>query len=149
MNIEKEFVPYELAVELKQLGFDEPCLTYYFSNGDLNDASEEDYTLFPGDPRFYSDTNSSLMQYAEGELKNNAISAPLFQQAFRWFREKHGLSGWVNEAYSGSPRSAVISIKSEKGLDYLSSQMIVGYHETYEEAELASLKKLIEIVKNR
>jgi hypothetical protein len=25
----KEFVPYEQALQLKELGFDEPCLGYY------------------------------------------------------------------------------------------------------------------------
>ena len=27
----KEFIPYEEALELKRLGFDEPCLTYYYN----------------------------------------------------------------------------------------------------------------------
>ena len=27
--MEKEFVPYELAVKLKELGFDEECFGYY------------------------------------------------------------------------------------------------------------------------
>ena len=29
MKTEKEFIPYELALELKQLGFVEPCFAYY------------------------------------------------------------------------------------------------------------------------
>ena len=27
--MEKEFVPYELALRMKALGFDEPCFGYY------------------------------------------------------------------------------------------------------------------------
>ena len=30
--MEKEFVPYEQALELKELGFDEPCLAYLKPN---------------------------------------------------------------------------------------------------------------------
>ena len=28
----KEFVPYEQVLELKELGFDEPCFKYYVDN---------------------------------------------------------------------------------------------------------------------
>ena len=31
-NMKKEFVPYNLSIRLKALGFDEPCLDY-FANG--------------------------------------------------------------------------------------------------------------------
>jgi hypothetical protein len=34
--MEKEFIPYNLALELKDLGFDEPCFGYYEPNGDLD-----------------------------------------------------------------------------------------------------------------
>ena len=44
--MKKEFVPYEQSLALKELGFDEPCLTYYFSDGAFNDAAEEDDTLY-------------------------------------------------------------------------------------------------------
>lgn len=30
-NLEKEFVPYQEALELKELGFDEPCFGWYQS----------------------------------------------------------------------------------------------------------------------
>lgn len=58
--MEKEFIPYELAVKLKELGFDEPCLKSYGTDGLLNENDHEMY-----------------------------LSAPTFSQAFRWFREKH------------------------------------------------------------
>ena len=138
--MKKEFVSYEIALELKQLGFDEPCLTYYFSDGVFNDAAEEDYTLHPGDPRFHSDTNSSLAEYLENELKYKAVAAPTFSQAFRWFRENHKLHQVV--------------LADEKGkYDIIVGERIsgscLGQYETYEEAELECLVKLIEIVKER
>ena len=30
--MEKEFVPYELALRMKQLGFEEPCVAHWFNN---------------------------------------------------------------------------------------------------------------------
>ena len=61
----KEFVSYEQALALKELGFDEPCM----SSRDINNG--------------------------EG-----LIQLPLYQQAFRWFREKHNLIGLVEGGYN-------------------------------------------------
>ena len=121
----KEFVPYDLAIQLKELGFDEPCLVTYH---------KELHTIIP--------------IYAE-YTNQDVIKAPLYQQAFRWFREKHDLFGCIDlQAYS--PSHWFIRIDKIEINDYLyhSEDENVKYN-TYEEAELACLKKLIEIVKNK
>ena len=68
--MEKEFVPYEQALALKELGFDEPCFGWYGPTGILNDWDKTD-TL-----------------------------APTYSQAFRFFREKHNLIGLVEGGYA-------------------------------------------------
>jgi len=128
--IDKEFVPYELALALKQLGFDEPCFKYIYTGDTGNNVN------IPCEV-----TPSSAKNYNEDDL---SVSTPTFSQAFRWFRENYGLSGWVNESFVGSSQG-VISIKSEIGLKYHTA--VTKLFDTYEEAELACLKKLIEIVK--
>jgi hypothetical protein len=151
--MDKEFVPYEPSLALKELGFDEPCLTYYFSDGAFNDAAEEDDTLHPGDPRFYSDTNSSLAEYRENELKYKAISAPTFSQAFRFFREKYNLD--IDISRNDQKMIDYVERKGEKYLPkysygYSNGTFIrIGTCMKYEEAELACLLKLIEIVKEK
>ena len=62
--MKKEFVPYELAVRLKSLGFDEEGLGTYSVSGQV--LPLKPYTT-----------------------ESKAI---LFQQAFRWFRENHKLN---------------------------------------------------------
>ena len=91
----KEFIPYEQALELKKLGFDEPTSFYWEDNVIRPLPMKDEVCAF----HFNRHTRT----------ENEWICAPLYQQAFRWFREKHG--------------------------------------RTYEEAELACLNKLIEIVK--
>ena len=116
--MDKEFVPHELALELKQLGFDEPCLGYYIAS-----------TLFISNDTVYNSTDISV------------IKAPLFQQSFRWFREKYDL-------YADIYR---IGKKFNAGIEDMnigSSKETVVEGVDYEEAELACLKKLIELVKN-
>ena len=64
--MEKEFVPYELALRLKALGFDEPCIGYYNSNKKWSTKHDE-YEV-------YFIENSKWI--------DPACSAPTFSQAF-------------------------------------------------------------------
>ena len=125
--MEKEFIPYEQALSLKELGFDEPCFSYYY-NRELSFGARTSY----------------------GEV----VEAPTFSQAFRWFREKYrliiqyipyeleNLDNYLElhhkfkiseyDGYRGGRRNTVETILTED----------------YEEAELECLKELIEIVKD-
>ena len=112
----REFVPYEQALALKELGFDEPCLMYY------------DYSW-------------TLVESGVYECK-----ALLYQQAFRWFREKYGLPShiatyWQHDWNNYSYQYYFVQDKVEwNGIEH---------YKTYEEAELECLKKLIEITKTK
>jgi hypothetical protein len=128
--INKDFTQPTEAFELKQLGFDEPCFKFYIETGELIPASySKEGTIYP--------SNSDLLP--------EWTASPTYSQAFRWFREKYGLSGWINESFIGDSRQGVISIKSEIGLKYY--QTTTKLFDTYEEAELECLKELIKIVK--
>ena len=133
------FVPQEISKQLRELGFNEPCIAYYDKDGDLLGdigINEDIDNLY---------RNSYFVIYKD--FSESEYTAPLYQQAFRWFREKYGLSGWVNESFTGSSRQGVISIKSEIGLKYYPTT--TKFFDIYEEAELACLNKLIEIVKTK
>jgi hypothetical protein len=60
--MENEFVSYEQAVALKELGFDERCLGWYSSFDKLLEIGNVRHSFY--------------------------TLAPIKQQAFRWFREK-------------------------------------------------------------
>ncbi len=65
--------------------------------------------------------------------------------AFRWFREKYNIDISINTVYSKYNENT--SKKYGGVTDNESVFTNVGFYETYEEAELACLQKLIEIVK--
>jgi hypothetical protein len=67
--------------------------------------------------------------------------APTYSQAFRWFREKYGLYGHTFSIGNNETKK----IHFTNNID---SRENVFYN-TYEEAELECLKKLIEIVKQK
>lgn len=126
--MEKEFVPYDESLELKTFGFDEPCV-YYIDKD--NNSYIYNFQTHPD-------------EFIEG-CGVNVIPTPTFSQAFRWFREKYNLEGY--------PICVRIDSKRLKAYQYViisnnyQSFQQLGDYSTYEEAELACLKKLISIVK--
>lgn len=125
------FVPYELAVKLKELGFDEDCLTCYCKH--WKDLEIYLWKINQPDYGNYWDLNSK-------------VEAPLWQQAFDWFREKHNLSYCV--AFNGSESYYWwITECKEFGLDINSIDELDFF--TYQEARQACLEKLIELVENK
>jgi hypothetical protein len=116
--MEKEFVPYELALRMKQLGFEEPCFMYWWKG-------ENGYIL---------------TDLIDGEARTNDFKAPLFQQAFRWFREKYGLDYEIPYAGNKGEYHAFVE-KYVYGNNRNNPSVF-----TYEDAQQECLIKLIEIV---
>jgi hypothetical protein len=123
----KEFIKYEQALELKELGFNEPCFGLY---------APPSKTVF-------------LHHYGLLSAKEQ-ILAPLYQQAFRWFREKYNILATVYSNASGYLYEWHDSIGgTHRGWSEYKGPNDGGVWDTYEEAELACLNKLIEIVKKQ
>lgn len=138
MSLENEFVKYEQALALKELGFNESCLAYFHG----------------GKPIKFSLTdkikNKSKIARVKRNNKNGytvyLCTAPLYQQAFRWFREKYKLvnyieyyAEWNFEIFRIDDKIA--EVQDDVNVDYTFKGG------TYEEAELECLKKLIELCK--
>ena len=152
----KDFTLYPEALELKQLGFAEPCLASYYHAGRRLDICE---------------------YINHGEY---TVLAPTYSQAFRFFREKYDLHVQIRkENYFQERKYEYYHFDISKGeenditkqedllykiLDEC-SQDISGNHlndemyfklifekefafKTYEEVEFACLRHLIKTVKN-
>ena len=131
--MEKEFITYEQALELKGLGFNEPCFGWFRS------------TLIPSNfTEYFLETefgmNESPSDWVNSNFLDKTCSAPLYQQAFRWFREKYNYSSYIKEATKDKYRFYIEKFDEK----FYNSEIL-----THEEAELECLKKLIEIVKNK
>ena len=137
-DLEKEFVPYEQALALKELGFNEPCFGYYLCKNSALGVYLEITTEW-----------IDLLPYDSSSCK-----VPTFSQAFRWFREKYGYSHSItqHEIIEGQTDLLYIDESEEfQDIRWLArvEPDFIKIFETYEEAELECLKKLIEIVKNK
>ena len=127
--MEKEFVNYNQALKLKELGFDEPCFGFYqLEYGEIRPTMVDD------------DEQYRLTGYRtckNSEIPKHYTSAPTFSQAFGWFREK----GYDVKVQKESPGLYF-------GFYWNGAAWIMVGNGTYEASELACLDKLIEIAEN-
>ncbi|NBW38610.1 MAG: hypothetical protein EBR30_27045 [Cytophagia bacterium] len=130
--MKKEFIPYEQALALKELGFDEPC----FGLWNLNNGKHEVDII-------------GVCKYSK-EFKYREVLAPTFSQAFKWFREKYDILATVYSNASGYLYEWSDNVGgTHRGWSNDEGPNNGGVWDTYEEAELACLKKLIEIAQSK
>jgi hypothetical protein len=127
----KDFTEYQEALDLKQLGYNEPCLGYWRNENKPNPLTVGQYT-----------TKEDMEYEISGQdechnFKNIIALAPTYSQAFRWFRENYP---HLNFGFDK------IHPESEN-YHYHINYKWEFFEGSYEEAELECLKKLIEIVK--
>ena len=127
--MENEFVPYKQSLELKELGFDDNCFCIY--NREMKIRFNNLHN--PID----RDKNAKLTS------NNGRYPAPLYQQAFRWFRENYDLSGLIEIGTHEFSYQIFKNGNRQLGIEP------IKYNGNYEEAEFECLKKLIEIVKTK
>ena len=149
--MEKEFIPYEQALALKELGFDEPCLAYYRKNNTelyFGEGFELVTREYRRNVMYYPLKNS---RYIAGSNAPDGYyyltTSPTFSQAFRWFREKYGLIPNIHSIYEDETYTKIKFWFWFGNYEDDSDDEV--FYKTYEEAELECLKKLIEIVKNK
>ncbi len=122
----ENFLQYEEALALKKLGFDEPCLHYV-------DKENEGYIYnFQCHPK-------EFIEWCACDV----IKSPLYQQAFRWFDENSEYQGFI----TGSIKENAFDweIRTDGKVVAECDQ----YYIIRQEAELACIEKLIEIVKTK
>jgi hypothetical protein len=134
-----EFVSYEVALKLKELDFDEPCLCAYDKNEMLYHSHITD--------KLFTILNSNL---------SNQYSAPLYQQVFRWFRKQFN--------WQSSIEATKDQLDHELGYNYWiwNSETGEEYHTmpknrpfggwcftTFEQAQIECIKELISTIKNQ
>ena len=134
--MEKEFVPYDESLALKELGFNEKCFgKYYYVR------EHEVYDPRKGEDFIFGDNNRIMLRdypcnYGYDSNEITVCPAPIFSQAFRWL---------------------LVLLNKNK---YFSNKWTISYNEDYSslflggcnmgvfKTETECLKKLIEISRN-
>lgn len=114
----EQFVPYELALKLKELGFNEDYLGVWMKDRSL---------------------------VIKGEQLYDDIKAPLWQQVFDWFRCQYSLHTEIR-SYTAERFTFVIQ-ELKNTVKYIEYGGINNTFKTYQEARQSCLLKLIELCK--
>lgn len=139
-KITEQFVPYKQAKELQELGF----------KFDFTDYNLSPYAKYV---EGYPEEGLRGVWLDENTPSQGYIYALLYSQAFDWFREKYKLMIAINVSSAGYYLSF---FKDEKFQYYFEVKIgeesylrMKAYYITYQEAQLACLDKLIELVKDK
>jgi hypothetical protein len=132
-----ELLLFDEAVALYELGMHEPnpCFGCYHT----------------GNKPFLSIAN---LYEINGFSEEDMIPAPTYGQAFKWFRDKHGLYAEIELDQTMEPKFC-FSINWYKETDLtvewinMTDRPEFFLEYSYEKAELSCLRRLIEIVKQR
>ena len=132
MKIREQFCSYEIAKELKELGFNEECIFVYNS--------------FKALKHVIAGTNSDIDDYISINKYDDRLLAPLYQQIFDWFRNKKVLieittvdswDSWQTTIYMEDCMAPFFVAYSNNGYEF----------ETYELAREFAILKAIELIK--
>jgi len=148
-HLNSDFIPYELSLKLFELGMDDKFEYgeysiyghYYKRRSNLNKNDDNLYPLDIG----YVEYNQNFEQW---NPESYGI-APLWQQAFDWFREKHQIHIFIETHYDEEffPKFDQTSHPHKIDTDVI--RKILPKCKTIEEARYEGLKRLIEIIEKK
>lgn len=115
--MEKEFVSYDIALKLKELGFNEGCLAYYRFDNKFDNPKEPSLAFITiklkeeKNPELTSNNNFSGFEN---------VAAPLWQQCLDWFRKNYYMHVEISRHENGW--GSYISIETFK------DRFVKGYY---------------------
>lgn len=124
--MKNQFITYGIALKLKELGFDGKCFGYFHIRTKV---------------WYLSETGESLSICKNSLLSGAFISAPLWQQVFRWLREVHDLNISINIMVDG--RYNGYNVEFRKGRKYITEYMCAHTYDRAMEVAVNIAMKLI------
>jgi hypothetical protein len=160
------FVPYDIALGLKEIDFDVPCIAYYRID-EINRTGDIRLNYSPRGKDIDAETLRYCDEYKR-HLKARHVCgyiyfmrrhrfvavAPTWDQVFEWFRNKFDWEFCINRRPKGVIEASKHSLKPYSW--YISNDQsnpsipsdCFGQTDTYKEAQIACLQRMIEQVKS-
>ena len=123
--MKEQFVPYEIALSLKEAGFNEPCLAFYKSNHELEPYNHYIKGVFVGC------TTESISKLLDGEDMRYKAIAPLYKQATDWLEDEYGI------------HISIKKVRVDKIPDYM-----YEFKLQITDTEISANDQFIEVIKN-
>lgn len=120
-TIQKQFVPYKIALAIKELGFNEMCIATFDEDKDFDLQNfEQNYDTFP----------------------SHIIAIPLWQQVIDWLREKYDINIVIHKCCH-------TDMKGIQTITYTNTGIPWDSVPTFQEAREQAILKAIELCKNK
>lgn len=129
------FVPYEVALALKELGYNKPCFAYY---GEINGGEIE------------------LFLKKNFDTEARYVLAPTFSQAAQWIRDTFGIHSWIDWMTRSKSNSGFFVCfrgmnhrLNDENFWFIQGDHDSGYYifRTHYAAEVARIQRLITMIK--
>ena len=155
MNNNKEFIPYTLALKLKELGFNLPTMFFWFPDFEKKQLPQslveynDNQTFHLEYGKNYIGINEKDVETLHNEgLFQLTIPAPLWQQAFEWLRDKYDYLYLITDTQVSASdtigyrfRYQIWKLMNDEL--YIDDESFLGYY-SYDEAQQACLEAIIE-----
>lgn len=126
------FAPKELSKKLREIGFDEPCIAYY--NDDKSYCiSTRNGTLFE---KIVLSNEIDILNF---NSHKNIVSAPTWEQVFKWFRDR-GYLFVIGYDFSDKKYNYKIVIKKHNEISRITSENYPTYEQARENLALELIK---------
>lgn len=135
--MKEEFVTFEISKNLKEKGFKEQCVAYYYPSGSELFFNQTTFRGATVEDCLYS-YNFLPVECIGSEL----IDAPTISQVLKWLRETKGLYVDISLCKKGY-YTLVYETKFPDNKDYANSWHIDGLSETYEHAALVVIEYVL------
>lgn len=150
--MEIEFIPYDLAIRLKSLGFNETCFAYYNHKKELYDISPDSFTAKNSGVHY----NVKIYNIFNKSVQRKLCTAPTWKSAFKWFRDEHQIYHEIGTDCTTSPKFSYGYNRfygnpkdlTEREWYWVDGVNSFYLYRTYEEAEYECLDKLIELIES-
>jgi hypothetical protein len=135
-DIEKVYVSYDIAFAIMEIGFNEPCITYFRKNC----KELKDVMFSSSESKCFHDTLGNFIARRNSNCNKLTISAPTRQEIITWFEEK-----WKLEIRSEFSRDAQLWTSSIYPMDYSGLPSSSCLWETYYRDGIKSKHKALDI----
>lgn len=134
----KHITPFGLSLQLKNIGFNEPCIYQWTYTSDLIFCVN-----MWGQPKLKTNDES------HSDSAGDCISAPFFHQAMLWLLDKHHLYSVIIPTVTMNWTYKTMTVVQDQVEAPPYNHVNAYDYQTREEAEIACLKELIKMVEEK
>jgi hypothetical protein len=136
------FVTYEIALMLKEKGFDEPCFGTYNSFGDFIQSNSEEPLPKNSDQLYDHIWLKHIQTHFPEHTPEMLCTAPLWQQCLEWLEREHWVDFWAVPILTPNPKQYECFIMY-RGKEISCDILGIRFFNSYNDARQTAVEKIL------